>query len=69
MPSPDSAPLETLSLAELRDLVGTQVAKVADLAAGNAAQQSENHMPPREWAMAKAQFAVLFGQRFTKALA
>jgi putative transposase len=26
-------------------------------------------MPPREWAMAKAQFAVLFGQRFTKALA
>jgi putative transposase len=26
-------------------------------------------MPPREWAMAKAQFAVLFGERFTKALA
>ncbi len=26
-------------------------------------------MPPREWATAKAQFAVLFGQRFTKALA
>jgi putative transposase len=25
--------------------------------------------PPREWAMAKAQFAVLFGERFTKALA
>jgi putative transposase len=26
-------------------------------------------MPAREWAMAKAQFAVLFGERFTKALA
>jgi putative transposase len=26
-------------------------------------------MPPREWAMAKAQFAVLFGERFTKAMA
>jgi len=26
-------------------------------------------MPPREWAMAKAQFAVLFGERFMKALA
>lgn len=26
-------------------------------------------MPPREWAVAKAQFAVIFGQRFTKALA
>jgi putative transposase len=26
-------------------------------------------MPPREWSMAKAQFAVLFGERFTKAMA
>ena len=26
-------------------------------------------MPPREWAMAKSQFAVLFGDRFTMALA
>jgi putative transposase len=26
-------------------------------------------MPPREWCMAKAQFAVLFGERFTKAMA
>ncbi len=26
-------------------------------------------MPPREWAMAKAQFAVIFGERFTKAMA
>jgi putative transposase len=26
-------------------------------------------MPPREWCMAKAQFAVLFGERFTKAAA
>ena len=26
-------------------------------------------MPPREWSMAKAQFAVLFGQRFTLAMA
>jgi len=26
-------------------------------------------MPPREWTMAKAQFALLFGQRFIKAMA
>jgi putative transposase len=26
-------------------------------------------MPPREWAMAKAQFAVLFGERFARAMA
>ena len=26
-------------------------------------------MPPREWGMAKAQFAILFGERFTRALA
>ena len=26
-------------------------------------------MPAREWCMAKAQFAILFGERFTKALA
>jgi len=26
-------------------------------------------MPPREWAMAKSQFAVLFGERFTSAIA
>jgi putative transposase len=26
-------------------------------------------MPPREWTMAKAQFAVIFGERFIKALA
>ena len=25
-------------------------------------------MPPREWAIAKAQFAVLFGERFTRAM-
>ena len=31
--------------------------------------EKEWRMPPREWAMAKAQFAVLFGERFTKALA
>ena len=30
--------------------------------------EKEWRMPPREWAMAKSQFAVLFGQRFTKAL-
>ena len=42
MPPPDSAPLETLSLAELRDLVGTLVAKGADLAAENAALKAEN---------------------------
>ena len=26
-------------------------------------------MPPREWTMAKAQFAILFGERFAKAQA
>src|SRR3954454_1495087 len=31
--------------------------------------EREWRMPPREWAMAKAQFAVLFGQRFTRAMA
>jgi putative transposase len=31
--------------------------------------EREWRMPPREWAMAKAQFAVLFGERFTEALA
>ena len=31
--------------------------------------EREWRMPAREWAMAKAQFAVLFGERFTKALA
>ena len=30
--------------------------------------EREWRMPAREWAMAKAQFAVLFGQRFTNAL-
>ena len=28
--------------------------------------EKEWRMPPREWAMAKAQFAVLFGERFTE---
>ena len=31
--------------------------------------EKEWKMPPREWAMAKAQFAILFGERFTQALA
>ena len=31
--------------------------------------EKEWTMPPREWSMAKAQFAALFGERFTKALA
>jgi putative transposase len=31
--------------------------------------EKEWRMPPREWALAKAQFAVLFGERFTKAMA
>jgi putative transposase len=26
-------------------------------------------MPPREWSLAKAQFAVLFGERFKRAAA
>jgi hypothetical protein len=42
MSSPDSAPLETLSLAEVRELVGTLAAKVADLGAANAALKAEN---------------------------
>ncbi|MBK1657769.1 hypothetical protein CKO45_05940 [Paracraurococcus ruber] len=39
---PDSAPLETLALAELRELVGTLVSKVTDLGAANAALKAEN---------------------------
>ena len=31
--------------------------------------EKEWKMPPREWAMAKAQFAVLFSERFTRAMA
>jgi putative transposase len=31
--------------------------------------EKEWTMPPREWTMAKAQFAVIFGERFIKALA
>jgi len=31
--------------------------------------EKEWTMPAREWGMAKAQFAVLFGERFTKAMA
>jgi putative transposase len=31
--------------------------------------EKEWKMPPREWSMAKAQFAILFGERFTTALA
>jgi hypothetical protein len=42
MSPPDSTPLETMSLAELRELVGTLVAKVADLAAANAALKVDN---------------------------
>jgi len=42
MPPPDSTALETLSLAELRDLVGTLVSKVADLGAANVALKAEN---------------------------
>ena len=31
--------------------------------------EKEWTMPAREWAMAKAQFAVVFGERFTRAMA
>ncbi len=31
--------------------------------------EKEWKMPPREWAMAKAPFAILFGERFTRAMA
>ena len=31
--------------------------------------EKEWKMPPREWSMAKAQFAVIFGERFTRAIA
>jgi len=31
--------------------------------------EKEWKMPPREWCMAKAQFAVIFGDRFTRAMA
>jgi hypothetical protein len=35
----------------------------------DARSEKEWIMPPREWCMAKAQFAVLFGERFTRAMA
>src|SRR5690606_9254764 len=31
--------------------------------------EKEWKMPPREWSMAKAQFAVIFGERFIRAMA
>ena len=31
--------------------------------------EKEWTMPPREWSIANAQFAVLFGERFTRAMA
>ena len=31
--------------------------------------EREWRMPPREWALARAQFAILFGERFTRAMA
>jgi hypothetical protein len=34
-----------------------------------AENRSPEAMPPREWPMAKARFALLFGERFTKAMA
>ena len=34
-----------------------------------ASSEKEWKMPPREWAMAKAQFAVIFGERFIRAMA
>lgn len=42
MSSPDNASLETLSLAELRELVGTLLAKVTELSAANAVLKAEN---------------------------
>jgi hypothetical protein len=42
MSPPDIAPLETLSLAELRDLVGALMLQVAELGADNAALKAEN---------------------------
>lgn len=42
MSSPDNASLETLSLAELRELVGALLAKVAELGSANAALKAEN---------------------------
>lgn len=42
MSPPDTAPLETLSLAELRDLVGPLMAKVAELGVANAVLKAEN---------------------------
>jgi len=47
------------------DRRGRVEAAVSGLAPGG----EEWTMAPREWCMAKAQFAVLFGERFTKAMA
>ena len=44
MPPPDSTALETLSLAESRDLVGTLVSKVADFGVANVALKAENQV-------------------------
>jgi putative transposase len=31
--------------------------------------EKERSIPPREWTMANAQFAVIFGERFIRAMA
>jgi len=31
--------------------------------------EKDGTMPPRDWSMAKARFAVLYGERFTRAMA
>lgn len=53
MSTPDNASLETLSLAELREFVGTLLAKVAELGSVIAALKTENQAPRDEVARLK----------------
>jgi transposase len=55
------------------DVTG-RISKIGDGGVRTALYEAANviltrSMPPREWAMAKSQFAVLFGERFTADMA
>lgn len=52
----------------LHDLYGIDVSPDLVSAVTDAALRTSWKMPPREWSLAKAQCAVLFDDRFTKAM-